>query len=281
MYSRHARHIRRPLLLLAAPALTIVVSFLLLLVPRTALAAAPHVDTMLLNSSNNLSLPGTFYSFMLDPNVVFLLFVVAMIGIFLEIAHPGAIVPGAVGGIALILFLIAIASLSFNWVGLVLMFLAFALLIIDLRASTHGLLTVGSVAALVAGALLLFNDAGSNGIPAVDPVVVYVMGGFVGVLGIALINVIARSQHKPVTTGPEGMIGARAITLTPLTPEGRVRYGGEDWSAVQDGPAASIDADSEVQIIGIEGLRLHVRSTRNQEISSTQSVTPFPSGADE
>ncbi len=228
MYSRHARHFGRPLLRLVAPALTIVVSFLLLLVPRTALAAAPHVDTLLLDSTTNLSLPGTFYSFMLDPNVVFLLFVVAMIGIFLEIAHPGAIVPGVVGGIALILFLIAIASLSFNWVGLVLMFLAFALLVIDLRAFTHGLLTVGSVAALVAGALLLFNDAGSNGIPAVDPIVVYVMGGFVGVLGIALINVIARSQHKPVTTGPEGMIGARAITLTPLTPQGRVRYGGED-----------------------------------------------------
>lgn len=212
------------------------------------------------------------YSFILDPNFVFLLFIVAMIGIFLEIAHPGAIIPGVIGGIALVLFLIAIASLSFNWVGLVLMFLAFALLVIDLRASTHGLLTIGSVGALIGGALLLFNGPG---IPEVDPAVVYTMGGFIGVLGIALINVIARSQHKPVTTGPEGMIGKRALALTPLHPAGRVRYEGEDWAAVLDDPAISIDANSEVQIIGVEGLRLHVRSARNQEIVQMQSEAPL------
>lgn len=268
MHPRHIRHIGRPLLL-AALAVTIVVSFSMLLAPRTALAASSQI---------NLSSPGTLYSFVLDPNVVFLLFVVAMIGIFLEIAHPGAIIPGAIGSIALILFLIAIASLSFNWVGLVLMFLAFALLIIDLRASTHGLLTVGSVAALIGGALLLFNEPG---IPDVDPIVVYVMGGFMGCLGIVLINVIARAQHKPVTTGMEGMIGARALTLTPLIPEGRVRYGGEDWAAVLDDPATSLDTGSEVQIIGVEGLRLHVRSVRNQEIAQTLPEAPLPLGADE
>jgi len=269
MYSRHARHSGRSLLLLAAIAATIVVSFTVLLAPRIAFAASSHV---------NLSSPGTFYSFILDPNVVFLLFVVAMIGIFLEIAHPGAIIPGAIGSIALILFLIAIASLSFNWVGLVLMFLAFALLIIDLRASTHGLLTIGSVGALIAGALLLFNNAS---FPTIDPVIVYVIGGFVGMLGITLVNIIARTQHKPVTTGMEGMIGARALTLTPLRPEGRVRYGGEDWAAVLDDPATSLDTGSEVQIIGVEGLRLHVCSVRNQEIAQILPKAPLPLGADE
>jgi len=269
MYSRHPRRSRQSLLLLAATVMTIVVSFSMLFAPRTAFAASSQV---------NPSSPGTFYSFILDPNVVFLLFVVAMIGIFLEIAHPGAIIPGVVGSIALILFLIAIASLSFNWIGLVLMFLAFALLIIDLRASTHGLLTLGSVAALITGALLLFNN---DSFPTVDPVVVYVIGGFVGVLGITLINVIARSQRKPVTTGMEGMIGARALTLTPLQPEGRVRYGGEDWAAVLDGPTMSLDTGSEVQIIGIVGLRLHVRSVRDLEIAQLLPEAPLPLGADE
>lgn len=268
MHSRHIRHSGQPLLL-ATSIMTIIVSFSILLAPRTAFAASSQISQVQ---------PGTLYSFVLDPNVVFLLFIVAMVGIFLEIAHPGAIVPGAIGGIALILFLIAIASLSFNWVGLVLMFVAFALLIIDLRASTHGLLTLGSVAALIGGALLLFNG---SGVPDVDPTVVYVMGGFVGVLGIALINVIARSQHKPVTTGPEGMIGRRALVLTALHPEGRVRYEGEDWAAVLDDPAASIDANSEVQITGVEGLRLHVRSVRGQEIAQMQSQAPLRFGADE
>lgn len=256
-------------MLLAAIVIAIMVSFSILLAPRTALAASSQI---------NQALPGTFYGFLLDPNVVFLLFIVAMVGIFLEIAHPGAIFPGVIGSIALILFLIAIASLSFNWVGLVLMFLAFALLVIDLRASTHGLLTLGSVASLIGGALLLFS---APGVPDVDPTVVYVMGGFVGVLGIALINVIARSQHKPVTTGPEGMIGKRALVLTSLHPEGRVRYEGEDWAAVLDDPATSVDANSEVQIIGVEGLRLHVRSMRGQEMAQMQSEAPLSFGADE
>ncbi|MFL5625261.1 MAG: NfeD family protein [Ktedonobacteraceae bacterium] len=75
------------------------------------------------------SLFDKFYDFLLDPNVIFLLFIVAMIGVYLEISHPGAILPGTVGGIALLLFLFAIGSLSPNWAGLALMVLAFVLLV--------------------------------------------------------------------------------------------------------------------------------------------------------
>ncbi len=106
----------------------------------------------------NPSLFDTLYGFLLDPNVIFLLFVVAMIGIFLEIAHPGAILPGTIGGISLILFLLAIGSLAPNWAGLALMVLAFVLLVLDLRLPTHGVLTVGAVISLIFGALILFNN---------------------------------------------------------------------------------------------------------------------------
>ncbi len=223
----------------------------------------------------NPTLFDTLYGFLLDPNVVFLLFIIAMIGIFLEISHPGAILPGTVGGIALILFLFAIGSLSFNWAGLALMALAFVLLIVDLRAPTHGILTVGAMIALIFGALILFDNGASYGVPAIDPVVIYVMAGFVGVLSFALISLIVRAQRRRATTGPAAMIGARAVALTPLLPEGRVDYGGENWAAVLDGPAISLDAGSEVQVVGIEGLRLHVRPARDRFITTAQSVTPL------
>lgn len=205
------------------------------------------------------SLWDNLYGFIIDPNVVFLLFVLALIGIFLEIAHPGMILPGTVGGIALLLFLFAIGSLTPNWAGLGLMVLAFVLLVLDLRLPTHGILTVGAIISLIFGALLFFNNAGPYSGPQLNPIVVYVMAGLIGLMSFYLISVIIRTQHRAVTTGTEGMIGAKATTLTPLLPEGRVNYGGEDWAAVLDGPALTLDAGAEVKIVRVEGLRLHVQ----------------------
>jgi membrane-bound serine protease (ClpP class) len=210
--------------------------------------------------------PGAFdtlYSLLLDPNVAFLLFVVAIIGIFLEISHPGAILPGVVGGISLILFLFAAGSLSPNWAGLALMVLAFALLVLDLKLPTHGILTLGAVASLIFGALLFFNSGGPYGGPQVNPLVVYAMGALVGLIGFTLVTFIVRAQRRRVTTGVEGMIGAKAVALTPLLPEGRVDYEGENWAAVLDEPATSLDPGSEVRIVGVEGLRLHVEPVFN------------------
>jgi len=112
-----------------------------------------------------------FYGFLLDPNVIFLLFIVAMIGIYLEVSHPGAILPGVAGAIALLLFLFAIGSLTPNWAGLGLMVLAFVLLVLDVRLPTHGVLTVGAVISLIVGTLLFFNSGGPYGGPQVNPLV--------------------------------------------------------------------------------------------------------------
>ena len=217
------------------------------------------VSTQMLNPS----IVDTLYGWIIDPNIVFLLFIVAMIGIYLEISHPGAILPGTAGGIALLLFLLGAGSLSPNWAGLGLMVLAFVLLVLDLRVPTHGILTIGAVFSLVFGALLFFNSGGPYNGPQVNPYVVYTMAGVIALISFALITVIMRVQRQPITTGVEGMIGAKATAMTPLIPEGRVNYGGEDWAAVLEG-ASSIDAGVQVQVVGVDGLRLHVRPVRSQ-----------------
>ena len=206
-----------------------------------------------------------FYSFLLDPNVIFLLFIVAMIGIYLEISHPGAIIPGVIGGIALVLFLFAVGSITPNWAGLALMVLAFVLLVLDLRLPTHGVLTIGAIISLIFGALLFFNSGGPYDGPQVNPIVVYCMAGLICLISFALIAIVVRTQRRPITTGIEGMIGAKAVALTPLVPMGRVSYGGEIWSAIVEDPTASADAGSEVQIVAIEGLLLHVQPVRHQQ----------------
>ena len=93
--------------------------------------------------------------FLLDPNIAFILLILAGIGIYLEISHPGAIVPGVVGAIALVLFLFAAGSLSVNFAGLLLVGVGFVLLILDVRLPSHGVLTVGALIALVLGSLLV------------------------------------------------------------------------------------------------------------------------------
>ncbi len=211
----------------------------------------------------------TLYNLLLDPNITFLLFIVAMIGIFVEISHPGAILPGVTGGIALLLFLFAAGSLAPNWAGLALMTLAFVLLVLDTRLPTHGALTVGAAISLIFGALLFFNSGGPYQEPPVNTLLVYAMGGLVGLVGIYVVSMIVRTRRRQVSTGTEGMIGATAITTTLLQPDGRVQYGGEDWAAVLDDPSASIDPGTEVRIVAVEGLLLHVKPVFDRLSDST------------
>src|SRR3989441_5020174 len=145
------------------------------------------------------SLFDSLYGFLLDPNVIFLLFIIAMIGIYLEISHPGAILPGTAGGIALLLFLFAVGSLSPNWAGLALMVLAFVLLVLDLRLPAHGVLTIGAIISLIFGSLLFFNSGGPYDGAKVNPIVVYIMAGMIGLISFALIAIVVRAQRRPIT----------------------------------------------------------------------------------
>lgn len=209
------------------------------------------------------SLVDMLYALLIDPNVVFLLFVIALLGIYIEISHPGLIVPGVAGAIALLLFLFGAGSLSPNWAGLTLMALAFILLILDVRLPTHGALTVGAVISLVVGALLFFNSGGPYQGVHINPLVVYIVGVLIGGLGFYVVTVVVRTRRAPVNTGTEGMLGERVTALTPLAPEGRVRYGGEDWAAVLDPPTITVDTGSELRIVSVDGLLLHVQLATN------------------
>lgn len=198
------------------------------------------------------------YGLLLDPNIAFLLFVIALIGIYVEISHPGAILPGVAGSIALLLFLFAAGSLAPNWAGLALMLLALVLLVLDVRLPTHGALTIGAVISLIVGALLFFNGGSPEG-PKVNPLIVYIMGAFIGVVGFTLVTFAIRARRARVNTGVEGMIGARVTSITPLTPDGRVSYGGENWAAILDDPKGEVGSGTKLVITAVQGLRLHVR----------------------
>ncbi len=202
---------------------------------------------------------GNVLTLLLDPNVIFLLFIVALIGIFVEASHPGTIIPGIVGSVALILFLIGAWFYSPNWAGLVLMALAFVLLLLDVKLPAHGILTLGAVVSLIAGSFLFFNSGQPSPGPQLNPILVFAMGGLVGLVGLYIVTLLVRIRRRSVKSGTDSMIDATVIASTPLQPVGRVNYKGEDWTAVLDDPSTTVDPGTELRIVAVEGLLVHVQ----------------------
>lgn len=202
----------------------------------------------------------SLFALLLDPTVLFLLFVVALVCIYLELSHPGAIVPGTVGAIALVLFLIGAGSLSPNWAGLALMLLAIVLLAVDVRVPTHGVLTAGALISLVVGSLLFFNSGPPD--QAISPYLVVGLAAGVGIIALIVLRYALAARRAKVDTGGERLVGQIATVIVPLTPDGRVRVLGEDWSAVLDTPAIGhedrMEAGARVRIMRVDGLRLRV-----------------------
>jgi membrane-bound serine protease (ClpP class) len=139
------------------------------------------------------------------------------------------------------------------------MALAFVLLVLDIKLPAHGILTLGAVVSLIVGTLLFFNSGGPSQGSQVNPILVFAMGGLVGLIGLYVVTLIVRIGQRSVKTGTDSMIGATVIASTPLQPVGRVEYKGEDWTAVLDDPSTSVDPGTEVQIVAVEGLLVHVQ----------------------
>jgi membrane-bound serine protease (ClpP class) len=189
------------------------------------------------------------------PEVMLLLMMAAMYGLIGELSSPGAILPGVVGAIALVLSLYMAAVLPINLAGMVLIGLAFVLFIVDVFAPTHGVLTFGGIVAFFLGALMLFNRADpafrlsmSFIIPAT--VITALFFAFVVAKGL-------RAQALPVRAGREAMLGKTAPAIAPIDDQsGKVFVEGEYWNAISDTP---IQTGQLVQIVDIRGLTLKVQ----------------------
>ena len=219
-----------------------------------AAAAGEHIGMLA-----PLGLIGGLFDFLVDPNIAFMLLMIGGIGVYLELSHPGAIVPGVVAALALVLFLLASAALPINLVGLLLIGIAFVFLVLDVRLPSHGVLTIGALLSLVLGALLAFNDTGVPGAASLNPLVLAAMTlCMAAISGTVLLGVI-RSHRLPVTTGKEAMIGQMATVTESLTPTGRVTLQGEDWAAKNFlAPGEPIEAGQKVRVMAVKGLTLYV-----------------------
>jgi len=200
-----------------------------------------------------MTLKERLLSTLMDPNIAFLLFALGGLAIFAELNHPGAVLPGVVGVISILLALFALNLLPTRYAALALLLAAFALFALEAKFATHGVLGIGGVVCMIFGALFLvdgpipemrvrFLTAAAVSIP-------------IGLIAVFLMTLVLRARRNRVTTGQEGMIGEIGVARTALGPEGKVFVHGEIWNAVAK---KAIDEGTRVRVAGVEGLHLIV-----------------------
>ena len=192
-----------------------------------------------------------------DPNVAYLLMMLGFYGLIFELQNPGAILPGVVGGISLLLALFALSTLPVNAAGVALLVLGVAFLLAEIKVQSHGLLAVGGSVALALGGLMLFQEGAARvALPVVALVTTVTVVFFLAIVGAGL-----RARGLPVVTGAAGLLGRRGVVVERLAPAGRVRFGDEIWNATAD---QVLDSGTVVEVAEVKGLVVRVGPARQE-----------------
>ncbi len=194
-------------------------------------------------------------SWLMDPNVAFLLFAIGMLALFAELNHPGAILPGVVGLIAILLAVFALNLLPTRFSALALILAAFVLFALEAKFISHGVLGAGGVLCMILGAVLLVDGP----IPEMRVKLITAIAVSVplGIIAVFLMTLVLRARRHPVATGIEAMIGEIGIARTPVGPDGKVFVHGELWNARANGEIAE---GARVRVKQVDGLRVLVEA---------------------
>jgi membrane-bound serine protease (ClpP class) len=197
-----------------------------------------------------------FLSALAHPNIAYMLLTLGGLGLYFELSSPGAILPGVLGAICLLLAFFALSVLPVNYAGIALIALAMVLFVAEIKVTSYGLLTIGGIIALVLGSLMLFDSPD----PAirVSMSVIAIVTSFAAVLVVVLLTLVVRTYRGQVRTGSEGMIMERGVVRTPLSPVGKVFVHGELWEAETE-MDGEVPAGEAVEVLAVEGMRLKVR----------------------
>lgn len=188
-----------------------------------------------------------------DPTIAYLLLLLGLAGLYFEFTTPGAILPGVLGGICLILALYAFQQLPINYAGVLLILLAIIMFIAEIKVVSHGVLTLGGIAAMIIGSVMLIDTPAPDmqiSLWAILGTTALVAAFFVFVVGAGV-----KALRMRTATGVDGLIGAVGVVRSPLTPRGQVFLHGELWNAESDAP---VEIARSVRVVGVSGLTLRV-----------------------
>ncbi len=194
-----------------------------------------------------------------DPNIAYLFMMIGIYGLLFELYNPGAVFPGVVGAISLLVALYAMHTLPINYSGIALILLGIILFLLEIKITSYGLLTVGGVISLFLGSIMLINtDAWFEfqeiSLAVIIPTVLFTAAFFLFAIGAGL-----KAQRRQPTTGSEGIVGELGVAFTKLNPRGQVRVHGEMWNAeCIDG---TVPKDGSIVVVEVNGLMLKVKKT--------------------
>jgi len=198
-----------------------------------------------------------FLATLSNPNIAYILMMIGLVGLYFELAHPGAIFPGVIGGICLILAFFAFRTLPVNYAGILLILLGVFLFVAEIKIASYGLLSMGGIVSLAIGSIMLFDSPAPflrASLAVIIPTVL-VTGGF---FAVAVTYALKAQMAKP-TTGSEGLVGEIGVVKTRIAPEGKVFVHGEWWNASAD---EIIEAEEKVRVLKTEGLGLKVEKVK-------------------
>lgn len=194
-----------------------------------------------------------FLSFLTNPNIAYILMLVAAYGIFFELSSPGLILPGVVGVISLVLVLYAFQLMQINYVGLTLILIGLSFMILELFVSSFGILGIGGLISFIIGSVMLFDVQGldySLTLPVIISISIITAVFFFIILRLAI-----KSHKKPVISGAEGLIGQEGVVLSVIGDEVTVRVLGEIWKAKS---SSTVSLKQTVKVTSVKGLLLNV-----------------------
>jgi len=201
-----------------------------------------------------------FLQVLTNPNAVFLLITVGGQAILIEISAPGGWVAGFIGVVCLALGTYGLGLLPVIWFGLVFMVTAFVLFWLEIEAPTYGALTVAGLASFIVGALVLFNSPTTPSFQRVSVPLVIGVAVATGLFFMTVLTFALKAQRRPVEVGAEALIGRVGEARTDIAPRGMVQVAGELWSAEVEDGALAVRAGEQVEVVGVDGLRLSIRS---------------------
>ena len=203
--------------------------------------------------SYDLTLKERILAYMMDPNIAFILLAIGALALYAEFNHPGAVVPGTVGVVFILLAIFALNLLPTRFAAVVLILASFVLFALEAKFMTHGVLAIGGIVTMVLGALLLVDAP----IPEMRVHLGTALAVSIplGAITATIMSLALKARRNKVVTGAQGLVGEIGVAQTALSPGGKVFIHGELWDAVS---SAHIAAGQRVVVRRVDGLQLEV-----------------------
>lgn len=219
-----------------------------------------HTKTAVV-STHKMSIWDKLLNIISDPSITYILFLIGLYGIIFELYSPGAILPGVIGGISMILALYSMNTLPINYAGLALIIFAVILFLLEIKIVSHGLLAIGGVISLLLGSMMLIKSGSALEMVKISRGVIIAATAVSALFFLFVVGLGVKAQRRKAVTGKESFVGVIAEVIDELSPVGMVRMQGEIWKA--ESLTGTIGKGEKVRIKEMKNMKLFVERISN------------------